>query len=123
MLVFQGRSDAAGLLGGCVTDPTATTFLYTDIGINCCDGSTCIRKTSASNSDCINGGKYGGANFEYKTYSEAYDACDALGYTLCETNDGCMGCGLKNILVWSGLECDPETYDTYDTYDSYDPTR
>ena len=96
----------------CITDPAATTLADgTALGVNCCDGSSCIRKTSNNNNDCI-AGRFNsdqgqaGYPFVYTTYQEAWTLCDDLGYTLCEDNSGCAGCGLNSIWVWSSQPCD-----------------
>ena len=118
VLVFDGKT---GNQEGCVDNPAATDYQGNALGVNCCDGSSCIRKTSNNNNDCI-AGKWNsnqgqaGYPFVYTTYQEAWTLCDDLGYTLCEDNSGCAGCGINNIYVWSSTQCPTGTYDYVPTY-------
>uniref|UniRef100_A0A0D3ISM8 Uncharacterized protein n=1 Tax=Emiliania huxleyi (strain CCMP1516) TaxID=280463 RepID=A0A0D3ISM8_EMIH1 len=87
----------------CVHDATATRHLNVAIAAQCCDGSTCKRKSSRSNDDCIAG--MWSSSFEYTTWQEASSRCAALGYTLCDKNCADKGCNYNSIWVWTSEPC------------------
>ena len=72
VLILDGNSD----MEASVRDTAATTYDGTAIAVQCCTGSTCKRRTSGSNDDCIAGAS---ASFQCTTYQEASARCGALG--------------------------------------------
>ncbi|EOD25288.1 hypothetical protein EMIHUDRAFT_237928 [Emiliania huxleyi CCMP1516] len=93
VLILDGNSDTEA----CVHDAEATTHGGTAIAAQCCDGSTCKRRTSGSNDDCIAG--LWSSSFQYTTFQEASARCAALGYTLCDKN--CQGTGCSYDSIWA----------------------
>ena len=100
VLILDGNSDTEA----CVHDVAATQHDGTAIAAQCCDGSTCKRRTSSSNVDCIAGPAFS-SSFQYTTFQEASARCAALGYTLCDKNCQGQGCQYDNIWVWTSLLC------------------
>ena len=99
VLILDGNSNTQA----CVHDATATRHLNVAIAAQCCDGSTCKRKSSSSNDDCIAG--MWSSSFEYTTWQEASSRCAALGYTLCDKNCVNAGCNYNSIWVWTSEPC------------------
>jgi hypothetical protein len=102
VLVLNGGSSDSM----CVTDPTATTANDIAIAAQCCDGSTCVRRTSDRNVDCI-AGQGSTSSFVHTTWGDALGRCQALGYTLCDQNCKGTGCAYNSLWVWSSLSCTP----------------
>ena len=101
VLILDGNSNTQA----CVHDATATRHLNVAIAAQCCDGSTCKRKSSSSDDDCIAG--MWSSSFEYTTWQEASSRCAALGYTLCDKNCADKGCNYNSIWVWTSEPCPP----------------
>ena len=95
--------DGASTTQACVRDPSAVSFEGVAIAAQCCDGSTCKRRTSNSDKDCV-AGKWNNS-FKYTTYLEAETRCAELGYTLCSQSCTGKGCGYNSIWVWTSLRC------------------
>ena len=100
VVIIDGDSDTEA----CVQDSSATRYDGKAIAAQCCDGSTCYRRTSNSNADCI-AGPWGSTSFEYTTWAEASERCAVLGYTLCDGNCKGKGCSYNSIWVWTSKLC------------------
>ena len=105
VLILDGFDSGAE---ACVHDPAATTHNGTRIAAQCCDGSTCKRKTGEDATSCITGHANhdsGATRFQQTTWAEASHRCALFGYTLC--NQSCVGtgCGYNYLWVWSSRLC------------------
>ena len=62
----------------CVHSATATSANGIAIAAQCCDGATCVRRTSGNNVDCI-AGVWSSTTFQYTTWQEAAGLCAREG--------------------------------------------